>query len=164
MIASIGTGTPFDLTYGGSNCNGCQVHPDYSGSGIKTGNQGKLANGTIVWLSGLNNLSAVPQAADGTFLNVPTLEKNQFYGPGYNPVDISIFKTFSLTERVKMEFRAEAYNLFNTPQFTNPQGVYLGSTGITGNGSNSGSLYDDTINSTREYSERELQFALRFTF
>ncbi len=164
MIATIGTGTPFDYTYGGSNCNGCQVHPDYTGSGIKTGNQGMAPNGNIIWVTGLNNLSTVPQAANGTFLNVPTLERNAFYGPGYNPVDISIFKTFTLTERLKMEFRAEAYNLFNTPQFANPQGIYSGGSGIGGDGTQTGYQYDGLINSTRQYSERELQFALRFTF
>lgn len=164
IIASIGTGTPFDYTYGANNCNGCQVHPDYTGTGIATGSQGRAPNGNLIWVTGLNNLSPVPQAANGTFLNVPSLEKNQFYGPGYNPVDISIFKYFQLSERLKMEFRAEAYNLFNTPQFTNPQGIYLGSSGIGGDGTNTGYQYDGLINSTREYSERELQFALRFTF
>ncbi len=157
MIASIGTGTPFDLTYNPGNCNGCQVHPDLSG-GVKLGNQGKTANGSVIWLTG-GNFTAVPQAADGTFLSVPTLAKNQFYGPGYNPVDLSIFKNFFLTERVKMEFRAEAYNLFNTPQFTNPQGLGYSSGAVTNNGGVFG-----TINETRNYSERELQFALRFTF
>ena len=35
-------------------------------------------------------------------------------------VDFAIFKTFSITERTKMQFRANAYNLANTPQFGAP--------------------------------------------
>jgi hypothetical protein len=164
MIASIGTGTPFNLNYGGNNCNGCNVRPDYSGNGISTGNQGRATNGNVIWVTGLSNLSPVPQAADGTFLNAPTLGKNAFYGPGYNPVDVSIFKYFQLTERLKMEFRAEAYNLFNTAQFTNPQGASFGTDAATGlpTVNSNGNL--GLINSTRAYSERELQFALRFSF
>jgi outer membrane receptor protein involved in Fe transport len=161
MITSLGTGTPFDLTYGPGNCNNCQVHPNFSGS-VKTGNQGKAANGSVIWLTG-GNFTPVTQNPDGTFASVPTMAKNQFYGPGYNPVDISIFKDFTLTERLKMQFRAEAYNLFNTPQFTNPQGLgyttILGVPTITNNNGNFGE-----INATRNYSERELQFALRFSF
>ena len=42
------------------------------------------------------------------------------YGPGYTNSDLSLNKTFSLTERVRAEFRAEALNAFNTPQFNGP--------------------------------------------
>jgi hypothetical protein len=63
-----------------------------------------------------------------------------------------------------MEFRAEAYNLFNTAQFTNPQGASFGTDAATGlpTVNSNGNL--GLINSTRAYSERELQFALRFSF
>jgi hypothetical protein len=162
MIASIGTGTPFDFTYGGANCNGCQVHPDQIGT-VSTGNYGRdpSQGNAIIWLKGANNaFVTVPQAANGDFLSVPNVEKNKFYGPGYNPVDISIFKNFSLTERLKMQFRAEAYNVLNTPQLANPNGIGCNtSTGLCNSNGNFGE-----INSTRQYSERELQFALRFTF
>ena len=159
LIASIGTGTPFDLNYSPNNCNGCKIRPDYSGTGIKVGDQGRATNGNLIWVTGLNSLSAVPQTAGGAFLNPPSLDKNAFYGPGYNPVDVSLFKNFQLTEKLKMEFRAEAYNLFNTPQFVNPQGLGFGNGVLTNNGGNFG-----LINATRNYSERELQFALRFSF
>jgi hypothetical protein len=42
------------------------------------------------------------------------------YGPGYLNSDLSLNKNFSLTERVNAEFRAEALNAFNTPQFNGP--------------------------------------------
>jgi hypothetical protein len=76
-------------------------------------------------------------------------------------VDFSVFKTFRVYERVKAEFRAEFYNLFNTPQFTNPDSN-LGDFSFSGSGAYTGNY--GTINSTRAYSEREIQFALRFTF
>ncbi len=162
MIASVGTGTPFDFTYQGSNCNGCQIHPNQVAP-VSTGNFGRdpSQNNAVIWLKGAGNaFVTVPQDANGYFLEVPNLAKNQYYGPGYNPVDISIFKYFPLSERVKMEFRAEAYNLFNTPQLANPNGIGCStSTGLCNTAGNFGE-----INSTRAYSERELQFALRFSF
>ena len=160
IIASLGTGTPFDIIYQGNNCNNCQVHPLVLGN-VSTGNFGRDAsnNNSLIWMKG--SFAPLPQDANGNFLYPSNMEKNQFYGPGYNPVDVSIFKNFALTERLKMEFRAEAYNLLNTPQLVNPNsGAGCTSGASICNGNNS----LGEINSTRAYSERELQFALRFTF
>jgi hypothetical protein len=46
--------------------------------------------------------------------------------PGATNWDFSLFKTFSLYERIKAQFRAEALNLFNTPMFSRPD-VTVGS-------------------------------------
>jgi hypothetical protein len=43
-----------------------------------------------------------------------------YRGPGMKNWDSSIFKNFAVTERVHAEFRAEALNTFNSPQFANP--------------------------------------------
>ncbi|RXH58255.1 TonB-dependent receptor [Granulicella sibirica] len=42
------------------------------------------------------------------------------YGPGYLNSDLSLNKDFVITERIHAEFRAEALNAFNTPQFNGP--------------------------------------------
>ena len=34
--------------------------------------------------------------------------------------DMSLFRTFKIVERVNLQFRAEAFNLSNTPHFGNP--------------------------------------------
>ena len=39
--------------------------------------------------------------------------RNQFVGPGAWTFDFSLAKSFVLTERFSLEFRAEAFNLFN---------------------------------------------------
>jgi hypothetical protein len=48
--------------------------------------------------------------------------KNILRGPGLWNADLSLFKTFSLHERVRFTFRAEAFNAFNHPSFSNPNG------------------------------------------
>lgn len=80
-------------------------------------------------------------------------------------VNFGLFKDFSITERVKFQLRAQAYNLFNTPQFTNPDAdIHDGlaqpnGTYTTGSGFSFGS-----ISSVRQQSERQLEFAARVNF
>jgi outer membrane receptor protein involved in Fe transport len=49
-----------------------------------------------------------------------SLGRNSLIGPGYSNFDFSIFKTTPLTERVKLQLRAEIFNLFNHPNFASP--------------------------------------------
>ncbi len=71
-------------------------------------------------------------------------------GPGQANWDISLFKTFSVSERFKAQFRAEAINAFNTPLFEAPNNFF-------GN-SNFGKI-------TRQANfPRFIQFGLRFSF
>jgi hypothetical protein len=58
------------------------------------------------------------------------------YGPGYINSDLSLNKDFRLTERVHAEFRAEALNAFNTPQFSTP-GLSIGNYSATATTTNS---------------------------
>ena len=44
----------------------------------------------------------------------------QVTGPPFRRLDLSLFKRFSITERVYSEFRAEVFNLTNTANFANP--------------------------------------------
>ena len=51
-----------------------------------------------------------------------TSGRNILSGPGMFRIDLSLFKTFSFTERVKLEIRGESFDLTNTPAFSNPNG------------------------------------------
>jgi hypothetical protein len=41
-------------------------------------------------------------------------------GPGQHNLDLAVERIFPITERTNFKFRAEAFNLTNTPQFGNP--------------------------------------------
>jgi hypothetical protein len=41
------------------------------------------------------------------------LGRNRFYGPNFKDVDLSVIKNIPITERVRVQLRAEIYNLFN---------------------------------------------------
>jgi hypothetical protein len=49
-----------------------------------------------------------------------TLGRNALVGPHFRQFDFSIFKDTTITERLKMQLRFEAYNLLNHPNFANP--------------------------------------------
>ena len=46
--------------------------------------------------------------------------RNILRGPGLSNVDLSIHKSFPIHERLRFTFRAEAFNAFNHPSFSNP--------------------------------------------
>jgi hypothetical protein len=48
--------------------------------------------------------------------------RNQIFGPGYERINMSVFKNFDTFEGQYLQFRADAFNLFNTPAFGNPSG------------------------------------------
>lgn len=56
--------------------------------------------------------------------------RNIFTAPSYWNVDLGFIKTFSLTERVKLQFRTEMFNAFNHANFDNPRDASVGSPSI----------------------------------
>jgi len=56
--------------------------------------------------------------------------RNTFYGPKYVNLDLGISKSFQVTEKVRMQIRAEGFNALNHPNFDNPQNASSGSPSI----------------------------------
>ncbi len=52
--------------------------------------------------------------------NYGNVSRGVLYSPGVVNIDMSVVKTFRITERVGFNFRFEAFNLFNTPYFGFP--------------------------------------------
>jgi hypothetical protein len=55
----------------------------------------------------------------GTF---GTMGRNIFRDTGFHNVDLSLSKSFKFGERIKAQFRVETFNIFNHPNFANPNG------------------------------------------
>src|SRR5262245_12139663 len=73
---------------------------------------------TIQGTSCTSNCAWAPETG-GRFGNVG---RNTLRGPGYFETDMSIYRTFLITETVQFQFRAEALNATNHANFANPQG------------------------------------------
>jgi len=91
--------------------------------------------------------------APGTFGNI---ERDSLWGPGLLETELSVAKRFALTERLNMQFTAQAFNLFNHPNLAQPSGC-------VDCGASSG-LINDVISSQEGTSMRRLQFAARLQF
>jgi hypothetical protein len=55
------------------------------------------------------------------------LTRNRYYGPGFSDVDLSVIKNIPLRERLKIQLRAEMYNLFNHVNLASGTGTVSGS-------------------------------------
>ncbi|HKM79938.1 MAG TPA: TonB-dependent receptor [Candidatus Acidoferrum sp.] len=89
----------------------------------------------------------------------------QYPGPGYHRLDFSTFKDFPITERVKLQFRAEVFNIFNHPAFNAPNFSGNGVVGVPNSGNYSSTNFGE-IGSTRDapYDPRQIQFALKLYY
>lgn len=94
------------------------------------------------------NTLAFQQPALFSFGNAPRTLPN-LRGPGYFATSVSLLRDFKLTERAKLQFRAEAFNVFNRANFA-PPGTTLGAADF------------GVITSTED--PRQIQFAARLYF
>ena len=83
--------------------------------------------------------------------------RNRFSGPGTNNWDMVMAKDTSITERIKLELRVEAYNVFNRTAFDLPDGL-MADTGTFGFSTNTLTQPDGTT------SARQLQFGAKLKF
>lgn len=84
-----------------------------------------------------------------------TLARRAGRGPGTRNLDFSIFRNFSIRERMNLQFRAEAFNLTNTPSFFLPNAA---SPALTIGNSNFGKLTQSSAIG------RQLQFGVKLVF
>ncbi len=82
-------------------------------------------------------------------------------------MDLGIFRQFTLTERFRLEFRAEAFNLSNTPHFALPganvSNMVLNQDGTIKNLAGFSQILS-TQNLGRDFDEPDLRFGLRVSF
>jgi hypothetical protein len=86
------------------------------------------ATSTIYWF----NPAAFAAPAPGTYGNEG---RNEFYGPPTHQIDFSMFKNIQIRENIKLQLRAEIFNLFNFRNLSGPannvSGSNLGEVGST---------------------------------
>lgn len=81
--------------------------------------------------------------------------RNQIYGPGYERINMSVFKNFTTYKAQYLQFRADIFNLFNTPAFSNPNGS---------DSSNGGQITSTRSLGAFTPNARFVQFALKYYF
>ncbi len=155
-IVSIASGFPINIGQGAGDLalpNG-QVRPDL------VGNPGLSNPNRKLWYNPAAYQRVTCQIASRPDLcHLGSNGYNTLRGPGERRVDFSMFKNFAITERVKVQFRWEAFNATNTPWFGDPNGIsFSNSNQITPNGSR-----DGEIRGIRN-PMRRMQFGLKLFF
>lgn len=92
--------------------------------------------------------------ASGSFGNI---YRDSLYGPGYVNTDLSIAKKFPIKESLSVQFRADAFNVFNHVNLGQPNGC------VDCQNSNAGQI-TSIVASQDGTSMRRLQFAIRVEF
>ena len=108
-----------------------------------------------------------PAFAGQVFFNVQpgqtgNLERAFINGPNYLTVDLGLSKRIRFSERVGLQLRAEAFNVFNRANFFAPSGIGDGATGENSDIFNVNSPTFGRITGT--FAPRILQFGMRFEF
>jgi hypothetical protein len=90
-----------------------------------------------------------------------TEQAYMFQGPPFRSWDLSMLKVFPLTERFKLQFRAEGFNILNTANFLNPNGTIGSASFDPNNQATYGTLGQI---SGLAGAPRQFQFALKLQF
>lgn len=154
-VTTIQDGTPLTMTdsTGGSiyglSSSRAQMCPGVSYGSISP------SGGTVSKLNDYVNIGAfcsadIPQIGNGTGFGNSGI--GVLLGPGQFNFDASLIKTTHLTERQTLIFRAEAFNLFNHPQFANPANLAVSTPAAFG------AIVASSVN------PRILQLALKYSF
>lgn len=163
------SGNPFSVfTNSTANGTGGTIRADKTGP--VTIQRTFLANGSVQYLP--QNICYT--ATTGCTFSNPAAtfgnqSRNSIYGPGFEDVELSLDKYFPIYRESKLEFRADAFNLFNHPNLGQPSSTFA----VTApSGGNPGSVTLGTfgqITSTRfplgdSGSSRQLQLSMKLLF
>ncbi len=158
-ILSIHSGMPFSI-YSNGNLDGYNAGTQY----VNVVGNPYAGQNSSQWI----NPAAFQQPADGTY---GSTGRNAFRLPWIQNLDSSLIKNFALTERMKLVYRFEVFNVFNHPQIWGLSGV-----NATGQGTGAGfnglgpglginAANDATFGQVNSWRDpRTIQMALRFEF
>ena len=141
-IASLHSGVPFTVTQStGLTSNGTGNRPNRTGSGVLANRNQKM------WFD-TSAFAAVTETT-GTYGNSG---RNILMSPSNRTLDMSLVKNTDIFERVHTQFRAEFFNLANTPQFAAPNST-IGSASI--------GIISSLLSNTPM---RQIQFGMKVSF
>jgi hypothetical protein len=147
------SGTPFTVQTSGTSVN--------APGNTQTADQ-VLPSVAILGGHGVGQPYFDPNAfAPVTAVRFGTAGRDTVRGPGVFNLDGSIFRTFRLTERFNLQFRAEMFGVTNTPQFGNPGATVSNAVRNPDGSIRTLSGYDEITSAS---GERQARFALKLFF
>lgn len=166
-IVQTRSGGPVDVTLSGGGIFGLSTRPDYTGQPLRLPN--------FSWPRHSYNVNAYAVPSGFNFVpgdpsTLGNVGRNSLRGPGFFQWDFSGMKNFPLTEKTKLQFRADLFNILNHPNFANPSAGICNSFspfGCTPNG-NFGqvgqTIADEDTSQVGTGTARQIQLALKILF
>ncbi len=146
-ILTLEGGFPFSMSCQSSSFQNTDATCRPDATGISPNLSNPAPNDWFNLAAFVNRVSFIPNVGPYRFGDAG---RNDLVGPGLIDLDASLSKSFSITERVHLDFRGEIYNLANHPIFSQP-------------GSTVGTATEGEITSTRVPS-RQVQLGLKLRF
>jgi hypothetical protein len=155
-IFTLQSGIPQNITIGGVDNSQTQSTYDRPNA---TGASSRIANPSP---AGWYNRAAFLEAPVGQFGNVG---RNTATAPGIFAINAEVHKNFRIRENHQLQFRAEAFNVLNHPNFGGPSGNILAGAPFPGAPANAPHQGFGTINTLASgIPMRQLQLGLKYTF
>ena len=147
------TGRPYSITSSSTACN-CPNSFNTFTADVINPNYKKLGS-PDQWFDKTAFASVTRRT--GTLADYGNLNTYTLRAPGMINVDASVFRDFTITEKIKSQFRLESYNISNTPHFNPPDANTNSPTFMVINSSFGSRFAQDSGN-------RGFRFALKFQF
>jgi hypothetical protein len=161
-IVTATSGTPFTVTTGGG------------GDPLNTGFNGDFSmdfpdlvagcdpiHGGVTYLN-TNCFTLAPAVPNGVL--VGNAGRNRFYGPGLKTVDLSAFKNIRVMERLKLQFRAEFFNVLNHPNLAAPNFLNDANNSVAFDGSGNPIPGSAGVLGSTSTASRQIQLGLKAIF
>ncbi len=151
-----------------SSVSGTPFTVGTSGSSLNAAGSNQVADQVMENVEKLGNIGVgVPFFDPNAFRPVTAVRfgnsgRNTLYGPGMVNLDFGIFRAFKITEGKELQFRAESFNLTNTPHFNNPS-ASASDMSLNADGSIKSTGNFMSITGARA-DQRTFRFGLRFSF
>lgn len=148
-IVTLQSGIPFNVS----------ISPDLANVGGIGTQRPNYVHAPRTTCSRFTRISGNASCIDSTAYTLPAqytfgnTHRNDAKGPGFANMDFSLFKDFALYERLKLQLRAESFNLLNHSNVGNPGNVTLGS-----------ATFGQISTMATGYTPRKLQFAAKINF
>ena len=132
LISQLQSGNPMNIVTTVSSYNGVAntMRPNLLGP-VPVG-IGSAANGNPQYFP---SLACNTPPTSGCLFQVPpgfgAMSRNFLVGPGFEDVDLALYKDTKITERVKLQFRCDTFNIMNHPNLAQPNRIVSTAAGNT---------------------------------
>ena len=158
-IVTLQTGTPYNVAISDDRAHVLGIGTQRPN--LVHGYLNTCGRSTVINNQRCIDTTAFSLPALGTFGDI---HRNVMHGPGFENVNFSVNKDFALFERVKLQLRAEAFNLFNHANVGNPNSTLPNYNNTLGNFNFTGSNFGTISSMSYLYQPRALQLAGKINF